>query len=141
MPGFPRYEPSLSRSGRTMLPWVVVVRRGFLAVVLVLAGALPAACGGSSVATGRPDCAELCQKGKDERCPGAELIQCEDNCLSEDARAETSGCRAAYDASLECTASLEDICTVAKACSDQVTDYLDCVADFCKDHSAEFCVP
>ena len=109
-------------------------------MVLVLALALAlAACGGSSTATAGPDCAELCQKGKDKRCPGAEAIQCEDNCLSEDARAGTSGCRATYDASLECTAALEDICTVARACGDEVKAYLECIDDYCEDHSAEFC--
>lgn len=97
------------------------------------------ACAGQSTGTGRPDCLQLCQKGKAERCPGSEALQCEDNCLSEDARAETSGCRALYDESLQCSASLEDICTVAKACADPVAEYLECLEDYCKDHSAEFC--
>jgi hypothetical protein len=120
-----------------MLLWKgVVAGRRILAAVLF---SVAAACAGSSVGTGNADCMELCQKGKDKRCPGSEALNCEDNCLSEDARAETSGCRSSYETSLQCSASLEDICTVAKDCANEVKAYLACVAEFCETGEAEFC--
>jgi hypothetical protein len=115
----------------------MVVGRSLAATMLLLSAAL--ACAGSSTGNGRPDCVELCEAGKKKRCPGAEALDCESNCLSEDARAETSSCRGTYDSTLTCSAALEDICTVAKACSAEVNAYLACVAKYCKDNDAEFC--
>jgi hypothetical protein len=118
----------------------VVAGRRFLSW-LVSAAALVSACGGTSTGTGNegPDCVALCEKGKAESCTGSAGLNCDDNCFSEDARAETSGCRGAYNGTLTCSAELEDICTVASGCRAELRDYLGCIEEFCADNSADFC--
>lgn len=117
----------------------VVVGRRFLAL-LFSAAALVAACGGSSTRLGDdgPDCVALCEKGKAE-CQGLGAVNCEDNCLSEDVTAETSGCRGTYNQTLDCSANLEDICTVPKSCGNELRAHKACIDDYCSDHDADFC--
>lgn len=118
----------------------VVAGRTFLAVLLSV-GALAAACGGTSTGKGNegPDCVALCEKGKAESCPGVGGLNCDDNCLQEDVRAETSGCRGAYNQTLICSADLEDICSVISGCRDELVRYNDCIEEFCADNEADFC--
>jgi hypothetical protein len=86
------------------------------------------------------DCVSLCEKGKEEKCPGAEQLRCEDNCLGEDVRVEATGCRSEYTKVHQCTAELEDICTVRTACKAQLTALFACYAEYCVDHpSSAFC--
>jgi hypothetical protein len=117
----------------------VVAGRRFLAV-LFSAAVLVAACGGTS--TGSDDeteCVALCEKGKAKGCNGASALNCEDNCLQEDARAETSGCRGTYNQTLACSSGLEDICTLIRDCREELLRHQACVDEYCSDHVADFC--
>jgi hypothetical protein len=118
----------------------VVAGRRFLAAVLSAVG-LVAACGGTSTGQGNeePDCVALCEKGKAAQCRGAEGLNCDDNCFSEDATAETSGCRPTYNDTLACMRSLENICDVATSCAGEVVAHRACVSDYCSKNSADFC--
>jgi hypothetical protein len=84
----------------------------------------------------------LCEKGKAEKCAGAEQLRCEDSCLGEDVRVEATGCRSEYDEMQECTAELEDICAVRTDCKAELQTLLGCYAEYCASHaSSPFCVP
>lgn len=86
------------------------------------------------------DCVSLCEKGKAEKCPGAEQLRCEDNCLGEDVRVEATGCRSAYEKVHTCTAELEDICTVRTGCDAELDGLFACYAKYCTSHaSSPFC--
>ena len=86
------------------------------------------------------DCVSLCEKAKAEKCPGAEQLRCEDNCLGEDVRVEATGCRSEYGTMQECTAELEDICAVRTACKSELAALFACYAEYCVDHaSSPFC--
>jgi hypothetical protein len=86
------------------------------------------------------DCVSLCEKGKAEKCPGAEQLRCEDSCLGEDVRVEATGCRSEYDKMQTCTAELEDICGVLKDCGTELKQLRACYAEYCVDHaSSPFC--
>lgn len=120
----------------------VVAGRRFLAALLS-ATALAAACGGTSTGkgNGENDCVALCEKAKAVGCKGSEALgNCDDNCLQEDARVETTGCRATYDDTLGCTAALEDVCTVQSSCRTELLGYFVCVNAWCEGHSADFCM-
>jgi hypothetical protein len=122
----------------------VVAGRRFLAV-LVSAVAFAAACGGTSTGQGNdgPDCVALCEKLKAEECPGAAGVNCDDQCFSEDATAETSGCRRTYTDTLICTEGLENICEVASedGCRDEVVAHQACIRNYCSENPADFCPP
>jgi hypothetical protein len=120
----------------------VVAGRRFLAV-LVSAVAVAAACGGTSTGqdTDGPDCVVLCEKGKAQRCPGAAGLNCDDNCFSEDATAETSGCRNTYNSTLACFDEVEDICTVRSNCAAELVAHQTCVKNYCSKNPADFCPP
>jgi len=95
-------------------------------------------CAGKSTTSGEEgsDCVSLCEKGKAERCMGAELIRCEDSCLGEDVKVEATGCRSEYDAVQGCTEELEDICSVRNACRSEIAGLFACYADYCADHTS-----
>jgi hypothetical protein len=109
--------------------------------LLVLLGT--AGCAGRSVGSeeegSRYDCMDLCEKGKEERCPGAEALRCEDQCLSEDFRVEGTGCRSERDDVLDCTGELDDICRVREDCDDEIRALWDCYRVACKDNDADYC--
>jgi hypothetical protein len=121
---------------------VVVGSRAPRALWVVLMVALPAGCAGSSTNGDQPaDCAALCEKAKSRRCPHAEQLSCEDNCLGEDARAEATGCQKHHDASLSCSAKLDDICAAPTACKGELDAYLRCIVAYCSAHpDAGFCI-
>jgi hypothetical protein len=110
-----------------------------------LAFAAAAGCGGQSVGTNTDeetspyDCAELCEKGKQEKCPGAEALRCEDQCLGEDFRVEGTGCRAQRNVLLNCMGKLENICRVQQDCDDEIRSLWDCYRVACEDNDAEYC--
>lgn len=84
-----------------------------------------------------PDCVALCEKGKAERCRGAELLMCEENCLGEDYRVERTNCRPEYNAMLECTERIADICDVLGQCRSEYDTLCDCYHDYCNAHPDE----
>jgi hypothetical protein len=95
-------------------------------------------CAGQSEETG-PSCTSLCEKGMKE-CPSAPRVDCEGQCLFEDARAEQTGCRKHVDAIEKCSAALEDICVTATACSSDLKKFWDCVGVYCQKHpSSQYC--
>jgi hypothetical protein len=118
----------------------VVAGRRFLAVLLSVV-ALTAACGGTSSGQSdeEPQCVALCEKGKAKECRGVAGLNCDDNCFSEDATAETSGCRRTYDDTLACFEQLEDICTVQSNCASELVAHRDCIEEYCSENSADFC--
>jgi hypothetical protein len=117
----------------------VVAGQRFLAV-LFSAALLTAACGGTSTGSDEEsECVALCEKGKAKACNGASQLNCDDNCLQEDVRAETSGCRGDYNQTLTCTSELEDICSVLSGCRAELIRYNECIAEYCSDHTADFC--
>jgi hypothetical protein len=118
----------------------VVAGRRFL-VVLLSAAALLAACGGTSTGKGDDgmECVTLCEKGKAAGCKEVQAVNCDDNCLQEDVRAETSGCRGAYNDSLSCSSEIDDICGVATGCRSELIAYAECIAEYCESHETDIC--
>jgi len=100
-------------------------------------GCILLGCAGKSTTNGEQgtDCVSLCEKGKDE-CEGTQQLQCEDSCLGEDVRVEATGCRSEYTKMQDCTAELEDICTVRSDCKTQLSALLACYAEYCADHQS-----
>lgn len=95
-------------------------------------------CAGQSNEKGA-DCAALCEKGMKE-CPAAPRVDCDSQCLFEDARAQETGCQRQVEAVTDCSAALEDICTVASACKSELDRFWACVNEWCADHSgSQFC--
>ena len=104
--------------------------------------ALVAACGGTSTGKGDggPACVSQCEKAKAADCPWAKAIaNCDDDCLTEDAKLESTGCRASYDETLACSTDLDDICAFPTACKSALVDYNACTLEYCEDHEASFC--
>ena len=95
---------------------------------------LLAACGGKTQEpAGSELCPDLCEKAK--KCPGAPAVaSCDDLCFGEDFRATATGCHDEYDASENCLAELEDVCTGAKACATPVKAAQACEVAFCMKH-------
>ena len=88
---------------------------------------------------GGPSCKGLCEKGMKE-CPTAPRVDCEGQCLYEDARAEETGCRKHVKAVETCSAELEDICTTVTSCSSELKGFWDCVAVYCGKHpGSQYC--
>jgi hypothetical protein len=118
-----------------------LVRRFLLRVpmALLLVGFLGQVdCAGQSEEKG-PDCASLCEKGMKE-CPDAPRVDCDSQCLFEDARAEATGCRKHVDAISKCSAELDDICTTAEGCDAELEDFWTCVLSWCMSHpSSQYC--
>jgi hypothetical protein len=118
----------------------VVAGRRFLAALLS-AAALLAACGGTSTGKGDDgtECVTLCEKGKAAGCDEVQAVNCDDNCLQEDVRAETSGCRGAYNGTLACSSELEDICDAVIGCRSEFIAYSACVAEYCEGRDTDIC--
>jgi hypothetical protein len=110
-----------------------------LPVVLLYVGFLVLAnCAGESNEKG-PDCATLCERGMKE-CPGVPRVDCDSQCLFEDARAQESGCQKHVDAVASCSSELEDICTTATGCKPELDRFWACVNAWCADHpGSQFC--
>jgi hypothetical protein len=119
-------------------------RGAALGVLLAFFGSVSSGCGGQSVGTvpddePTEDCYDLCVKGQKEKCPRADELDCESNCLFEDFMVMQTGCRAEYNDSLECTASLDDICDVVSKCGDEIRAQQDCYRRGCKGSKEEYC--
>jgi hypothetical protein len=88
---------------------------------------------------GGPSCKSLCEKGMKE-CPAAPRVDCEGQCLFEDARAEETRCRKHVTAVEQCSAALDNICTTAASCSSELKGFWDCVAVYCGKHpGSQYC--
>jgi hypothetical protein len=116
--------------------------RGRLVGVPLLVGmtalALTLNCSGHSD-DGVPDCADLCEKGLDD-CPELPRVDCQSQCLYEDARAERTGCHDEVDAVARCSAGLDDICTTKNACKPEIDRFWTCVAAYCVKHpGSQYC--
>jgi hypothetical protein len=108
---------------------VVVFGLGFLGL---------ADCAGQSNEKG-PECVSLCERGMKE-CPAVPRVDCESQCLFEDARAQETGCQKHVDAVAGCSASLDDICTTPSSCKPELDRFWACVAAWCVNHAgSQFC--
>jgi hypothetical protein len=88
---------------------------------------------------GAPSCKSLCDQGMKE-CPDAPRVDCEGQCLYEDARAEETGCRKHVRAVEKCSAALDNICTAATACSSELREFWQCVGVYCEKHrGSQYC--
>lgn len=95
-------------------------------------------CAGQSDEKG-PDCASLCEKGMKE-CPDVPRVDCDSQCLFEDARAQETGCQKQVDAVTQCSSELDDICTVSTGCKPELDRFWVCVSAWCERHSgSQFC--
>ncbi len=110
-----------------------------LPVVVLYVGFLGLAnCAGESNEKG-PDCAKLCEKGM-KQCPEAPRVDCDSQCLFEDARAQETGCEKEVDAVASCSAELENICKTATDCKPELDRFWACVNAWCMKHpSSQFC--
>jgi hypothetical protein len=108
-------------------------------MALLLVGLLAQVdCAGQSQENG-PDCAKLCEKGMRD-CPMAPRVDCDSQCLFEDARAEETGCRDEMVAISRCSEALEDICVTATACKSDLDAFWACVNAWCTRHpSSQYC--
>jgi hypothetical protein len=87
------------------------------------------------------DCVSLCEKAKDERCPGYERVpECEGSCLWDDFTVQGTGCHREYEATIDCSAELEDICTVLDDCEEEFDELKECYEDSCAKKPADYCV-
>lgn len=118
----------------------MVVGRRFLAALLSVT-ALAAACGGTSTGKGDagPECVTQCEKAKAAGCGWVKQANCDDDCLTEDAKLESTGCRNSYASTLSCSRDLEDICEFPTVCKAELVDYNACTLEYCEDHEASFC--
>jgi hypothetical protein len=99
--------------------------------------ALPASCAGATEESGM--CLKLCEQGQDE-CPLVPRVDCENQCLYEDARGETTGCESEVEAVTRCSAKLADICTTPAACDPQIDAFWACIGAYCAKHpSSQYC--
>jgi hypothetical protein len=91
---------------------------------------------GCSAPSDTPGCQELC--ATTQLCPMHAEVDCADVCSKEAALREASGCTAAFDASLRCTAGLTDICSVDEnnKCAADAKAYAACTGMFCADNAA-----
>ena len=105
---------------------------------LVLGGlALPVSCAGATDETS--ECSKLCERGQDE-CPLLPRVDCENQCLYEDSRAENTGCESEVNAVTRCSAKLDDICTTPAACDPQIDAFWSCIAAHCAKHpGSQYC--
>lgn len=95
-------------------------------------------CAGQSEEAG-PSCSSLCEKGMKE-CPTAPRVDCEGQCLFEDARAGETGCRKHVTAIEKCSAALDDICVTASACKSELEGFWQCVGVYCQKHpGSQYC--
>jgi hypothetical protein len=118
---------------RTFRRWVLQVPLFFVLGCLVL----QASCAGESEEAG--SCSKLCEKGQDE-CPALPRVECEDQCLYEDARAQETGCDGEADAVAGCSAALDDICSTPTACDSELRAFWACVGAYCMNHpSSRYC--
>lgn len=110
-----------------------------LPILLFYVGFLVLAnCAGESNEKGS-DCASLCEKGMKE-CPEAPRVDCDSQCLFEDARAQETGCQEHVEAVANCSAGLEDICKTATGCKSELDRFWACVSAWCVDHpGSQFC--
>ena len=110
-----------------------------LPIMVLYAGFLVLAnCAGESNEKG-PQCVNLCERGMKE-CPGVPRVDCDSQCLYEDARAEETGCQKHVKAVANCSAELDDICTTATACKPELDGFWACVNAWCGKHpSSQFC--
>ena len=123
--------------GKTM---VISLRRQLVSVHLLaaLAFALTVNCSGESD-DGVPKCSDLCEKSLDE-CPELPRVDCQSQCLYEDARAEKTGCHEQVDDVARCSAALDDICTTVSACRPELDRFWDCIAAYCVKHpGSQYC--
>jgi hypothetical protein len=96
-------------------------------------------CAGQSEEKGT-DCAGLCEKGKKDKCSGTMDLDCDSQCLFEDARAEATGCRKHVGAISKCSADLDDICSTPDACKAEFEQFWLCVGTWCMTHaSSQYC--
>jgi hypothetical protein len=108
-------------------------------VVLLFAGLLSQVnCAGQSDDNG-PSCSGLCKRGLKE-CPELPRVDCDSQCLYEDARAQKTGCADEVDAVAACSEDLDNICTVTTACKPEVDRFWVCINEYCVKHpSSEYC--
>ena len=70
----------------------------------------------------------------------APRVDCESQCLFEDARAEDTGCRKHVDAVERCSAALDDICVTVSACKAELEGFWGCVGAYCQKHpGSQYC--
>jgi hypothetical protein len=117
------------------------VRRLFvrLPVAVLFAGLLGQVnCAGQSEEKG-PHCLDLCEKGMKD-CPELPRVDCESQCLYEDARAQRTGCQDEVDAVASCSKSLDNICTTPTDCKPEVDRFWVCVNAYCAKHpTSQYC--
>jgi hypothetical protein len=90
------------------------------------------------------DCYDLCDDMQDEGCNDFDHGACVHGCVDyDDFVEETDKCEDKYDEVLDCVSDLDDICealydpdkpTEEPECNDEVTDYAECLTDYCTDH-------
>ena len=108
-------------------------------VTLVFIGFLAQVdCAGQSDDKG-PSCSALCEEGMKE-CPLLPRVDCDSQCLYEDARGQKTGCQKHVDAVARCSAGLDDICTTGTACKPELDQFWVCVNAWCAKHpSSQYC--
>ena len=86
----------------------------------------------------KSECTRLCEKGQDE-CP-LPRVDCQGQCLYEDARAEKTNCHDEVDAVARCSGKLDDICTTRTACDPEIDAFWACIGRYCAGHpSSRYC--
>lgn len=84
-------------------------------------------------------CAKLCEKGQKD-CPEEPRVDCDSQCLYEDARGQDTGCDGQVKAVAKCSEQLDDICTTPTACEPELDAFWTCLRAFCAEHpSSRYC--
>jgi hypothetical protein len=84
-------------------------------------------------------CAKLCKKGMKE-CPEQPRVDCDSQCLYEDARGQDTGCDEHVKDIAKCSEKLGDICTARTACKAELDAFWACLNAWCADHpTSRYC--
>jgi len=112
------------------------LRNSFAAVLLALP--LTLACG--------TDCYDLCDDAQDEGCSDFDHGECVKGCVDQEDFSDTAeDCDDDFEKFVDCAADQDSVCDSIpdpdepgeEKCNDERTEYLECLIDYCTDHSAK----
>jgi hypothetical protein len=97
----------------------------------------------------KPSCEGMCDDAQEEDCKNADHDSCIQLCaMAEDMKDDTDKCSSEFDDLVSCMNDADDICDVyetndegkLKKCNSEVSDYTECLGDYCADHdSRDYC--
>jgi len=98
----------------------------------------------------KPSCEGLCDDARDEDCKNSDHDGCIQLCtMADDMKDDTDKCSSEFDDLISCVGEQDDVCDFyetdsdtgkRKKCNSELTDYAECVVEYCGDHeSRDYC--